>query len=398
MSESPESAGFTPPVILVVDDDDVVRAIMRAELEDEGYQVIEAEDGMAALAACRDSAPDLMVIDVVMPRMDGYELTQELRRDPLTAFTPILMATGLDDEASIAKAYIVGATDFIPKPIVWTILRQRVRYMLRSAEAFRSLRDNEAKLIAAKDAAEAGNRAKSEFLAVMSHELRTPLNAVIGLSSVMQGQTLGALSPKYLELIGMVLDSGRHLLGMIEDVLDLARAESDELTLTPRPVDLSALVNEVDARMRKDAEKDQVALSSTVEPGLPRMMADPDRFERILTSLVSNAIKFNTKGGRASLDLSRDAAGNLCIRVEDTGIGMSREKIVQALAPFGQADGGLTRQYGGAGVGLPLSLRLAELHGGRLAIESQEGKGTVATVVFPSGLFVDGAPASVNAA
>src|SRR3954471_3463983 len=121
MSESPEPAEFVSPVILVVDDDDVVRTIMRAELEDEGFTVLEAEDGLEALEACRNGAPDLMVVDVVMPRMDGYELCQRLRREPATACTPILMATVLDDEVSIAKAYVVGATDFIPKPIVWTI-------------------------------------------------------------------------------------------------------------------------------------------------------------------------------------------------------------------------------------------------------------------------------------
>ena len=386
---SPEPSAPTVPTILIVDDDELVRMIMRAELEDEGFAVAEAGDGLDALELCRDGAPDLLVVDVVMPRMDGYELCRALRGQPEMAFLPILMATGLGDEVSIAAAYEAGATDFIPKPLQWTILCQRVRYLLRSSRAFQDLRRNQADLVAAKEAAEAGNRAKSEFLSTMSHELRTPLNAVIGFSTLMQHQAYGPLPPKYLELSGLVLDSGHHLLGMIEDVLELAQAESNELTLDRRPLQIDGLIAEVADSMRDRAQKASVAFVVDAQTNLPTIMADPARLKRILHSLVDNALKFTPRGGRASLSAGYDGAGDLCLQVRDTGIGMSPDKIVHALSPFGQADGASTRRYGGAGVGLPLASRLVELHGASLHIDSEEGRGVTAVVRFPQGLFVE---------
>ena len=389
MSVSPEPIETAPPTILIVDDDDILRTIMRAELEDEGFLVVEAVDGLEALEACRAGVPDLLVIDVVMPRMDGYELCKALRSLPESANAPILMATGLDDEASISKAYGVGATDFITKPLQWTILRQRVRYMLRSAQAFQELRRNQDYLVAAKEAAEAGSRAKSEFLSTMSHELRTPLNGVIGLASVMQSQAFGALSPKYVEFLQKILESSHQLLELIEDVLDLSSAAANELTLLPRPLEIAKLIAEVDAQARALAERASVTYASEVEPDLPVILADYDRLKRVLNNLISNAVKFTDKGGQAGLRARRDGDGDLCLEVRDTGIGMSRDKIGRALSPFGQADGSNTRQYEGAGVGLPLTHRLVKLHGASLEIESEEGKGTTVVVRFPQQRFVD---------
>lgn len=388
MPKQPDAAA---PTVLIVDDDEVVRAIMRGELEDEGFAVVEASDGLEALDACQGLTPDLMVVDVVMPRMDGYALCEALRRQPQTAFVPILMATGLGDEPSIAKAFVAGATDFIPKPLQWTILRQRVRYMLRSALAFQELRQSQAHLVAAKEAAEAGGRAKSEFLATMTHELRTPLNAVIGLSSVMQAEAFGPLSPKYRDFITSILDSGRHLLTMIEDVLELARAESGDLTLAPQPVDIGDLIAEVDAETEPLADKGRVAWRSDVEADLPLLMADPVQLKRILINLTGNAVKFTPKGGEASLSAGLEDNGDLCLTVRDNGIGMSADKIARALSPFGQADGGSTRQYGGAGVGLPLTNRLVQLHGATLDIDSAEGKGATVQVRFPQSLLAGAA-------
>src|SRR5437763_4040035 len=196
MDESTQTAAGS---ILVVDDDPVVCSLMRATLERDGFNVIEAGDGAEGCRLYAEHRPDLLLVDIVMPRMDGYELCRELRSRPESAYVPIVVSTSLDDLPSIARAYDAGATDFIPKPLNWLVLNQRVRYILRASRAFDELRRNQERLIAAKEAAEAANRSKSECLANMSHELRTPLNAIIGFSGMMSDRMFGPLNDKYLE-------------------------------------------------------------------------------------------------------------------------------------------------------------------------------------------------------
>ena len=369
--------------ILIVDDDDIVRQIMRAELEAVGFSVAEAADGVEACQLCWTSVPDLIIADVLMPRMDGFTLCRELRANPLSEFVPILQATGLDDLESIEKAYEAGATDFICKPLNWSILKHRIRYMLRSARASEDLRKNQQALIAAKNAAEAANRTKSEFLANMSHELRTPLNAIIGFSTVMREGMFGPLPDKYAEYAGMVCDSGTHLLGVIGDILDLAKAESNTIELREETVDIGKVVSLASTIIQDMATKARIRFSKTVAKSLPEVRADPVRLQQVLINLLGNAVKFTMAGGSASLFVEKGKDGWLQFRVVDTGIGIPRDKLELAMSPFGQVDTGLARKYEGTGLGLPLSKRLVEMQGGTFAIQSAEGCGTTVTVRFP---------------
>jgi len=369
--------------ILIVDDDDIVRTIMRAELEAEGFEIIEAADGVEACNHCWSELPDLVIADVVMPRMDGFTLCRELRANSVSQHIPILQATGLDDIASIEKAYEAGATDFIGKPLKWPILKHRVRYVLRSARAFETLRRNQDALVAAKETAEAANRAKSEFLANMSHELRTPLNAIIGFSSIMQKGMFGQLNEKYAEYAGMVCDSGTHLLAIINDILDLAKAESNKLELCEEDVDIARVIALSSTIVREMAEKAGVNYDVTMVDVLPRVRADSTRLRQILINLLGNAVKFTPSGGNVSLSAEVTPDGGLQFRIADTGIGIPKDKMDVAMAPFGQVDSRLTRKYEGTGLGLPLTKRLVELHGGTLDLSSELGRGTVATVRLP---------------
>ena len=370
--------------ILIVDDDDIIRAIMRAELEADGFDVVEAVDGVDACNQCWSRLPDLVIADVIMPRMDGFTLCRELRANPVSQYVPILQATGLDDIASIEKAYEAGATDFIGKPLKWAILKHRVRYVLRSARAFDALRRNQETLVAAKDAAEAANRAKSEFLANMSHELRTPLNAIIGFSSIMQKGMFGDLNPKYAEYAGMVCDSGTHLLAIINDILDLARAESNKLELREEDIDIARVIALSSTIVREMADKAGVDYDVTMVDVLPRVRADSAKLRQILINLLGNAVKFTPSGGKVSLSAEATPDGGLVFRIADTGIGIPADKMDVAMAPFGQVDSRLARKYEGTGLGLPLTKRLVEMHGGTLEIRSEPGKGTIATVRLPN--------------
>jgi signal transduction histidine kinase len=362
--------------ILIVDDDPVVRALMRASLEGDGFRVVEAGDGEAAHRLCLEERPDLLVVDVVMPGMDGFELCRTVRRNPDWAFLPILMATGLDDVASITKAYEAGATDFIPKPIQWLILNHRVRYMLRASQAFHELH-------AKREAAESASKAKTEFLANMSHELRTPLNAIIGFSQMMREGTFGALPDKYTEYAQIITDSGLHLLAIINDVLDLSRAESNRLILADERVDIATVVGFSTSIVAEMARKAEIAYSVDVAEVLPALRGDRAKLRQILINLLSNAFKFTPAGGKVSLSVVRERDGGVAFRIADTGIGITPEQMPLVLTPFGQADSRLARKYGGMGLGLPLTRRLVELHDGTLEIASRPDQGTVVTARFP---------------
>jgi signal transduction histidine kinase len=371
------------PSILVVDDDDLLRTTIRTALEDETYHVTEAEDGIAACARCDTAVPNLIVADATMPRMDGFTLCRELRSRPATAHVPILMMTGLGDRTSIAAAYEVGATDFIAKPFEWLILHHRIRYMLRTADMLAVLRTSEAWLRTAKDAAEAADRAKSEFLGTMSHELRTPLNAVIGFSTMMRDELPGPLDPRYQDFAKIIADSGAHLLDLIDDILAMARASPGDLGLVVREVRIADIVASSLDMVRLPAAEAQVLCTSEIDPELDTVHADPARLRQVLVNLLSNAIKFTEPPGAVSLTVRREPDGGFAVHVADTGIGIAADKIALALEPFGQVEQGLARRHAGIGLGLPLAQRLVELHGGTMDLTSEPGLGTMVTARFP---------------
>jgi two-component system cell cycle sensor histidine kinase PleC len=237
--------------------------------------------------------------------------------------------------------------------------------------------------------AESASRAKSEFLANMSHELRTPLNAVIGFSELMRDELLGPLGdPRYAEYADDIHASGRHLLGVINDVLDMARIEAGGLTLDEDKARIEDVVVPALRMVRQAAAQAGIEIALDLPPGLPPVVLDVQRMRQVLVNLLSNAIKFTETGGAVRVVVSRDRDG-VEIRVRDTGIGMSEAEIGVALLPFGQVDGSFRRRAEGTGLGLPISAALVERHGGTLAVESRPGEGTTVRVRLPASRVVE---------
>jgi two-component system cell cycle sensor histidine kinase PleC len=245
------------------------------------------------------------------------------------------------------------------------------------------LKARETALIAQRDVAEAASRAKTDFLANMSHELRTPLNAVIGFSEMISSEILGPVGqPKYKEFAADILFSGRHLLQIINHVLDIAKLQWGKMEIDRVPTDLAAVAAEAVRIARAQAQAGDVTLDMTVAGPVPPIAGDKIRLRQVMLNLLSNAIKFTAAGGRVDVSLTRHG-GAVEIAVRDTGIGMRSSDIPKALEPFQQANSTIARKYGGTGLGLPLCKLFVELHDGTVAIASALGQGTTVTVTLP---------------
>jgi signal transduction histidine kinase len=218
----------------------------------------------------------------------------------------------------------------------------------------------------------------------MSHELRTPLNAIIGFSEIMQSQTLGPVgNPRYLEYLGDIMESSHHLLGVINDILDVAKAETGRLELIEESVDIASELRLTDRLFAEQVAEAGVALVIDVPDVLPRLLADRRKIRQILLNLISNAIKFTPPGGEVTVSAALEREGGMTLVIADTGIGIARDDIARALTPFGQVESSLARRYEGAGLGLPLTRALAQRHGGTMVLESEPGKGTRVYVRLP---------------
>ncbi|MBE7638222.1 hypothetical protein GUA87_15290 [Sneathiella sp. P13V-1] len=230
----------------------------------------------------------------------------------------------------------------------------------------------------------AANEAKNSFLSNMSHELRTPLNAINGFSEMMVKGILGPLNSQYQDYAEHISRSGRHLLRLVTDMLDVARIESGKLEIVPEETDLHRLLDDCVLMETEKMQAKGLNFISNIPDDLPKLYVDPDRIRQIIINLLDNAIKFTNSGGQVSVSAQVVSNGGIKIEISDTGIGIAEKNIETALQKFGQIRQSHLNAHDGLGLGLSISKVLVELHGGTLDLESQEGKGTTITLCFPS--------------
>ena len=237
-------------------------------------------------------------------------------------------------------------------------------------------------ILIAKQAAEEANKAKSEFLANMSHELRTPLNSVLGFSEVLQDKMFGELNEKQEEYVNYILESGQHLLSLINEILDLSKIEAGEVEMKLDEVRIGDLLKNSLTMIKEKALKHGIELSLKLEDGLPDIYADERKVKQVVFNLLSNAVKFTPDGGKVGIEAVKEDE-HIRVTVWDTGIGIKGEDREKLFKEFQQLDSSADKRYQGAGLGLALSKRLVELHGGRICVESEAGKGSRFSFTLP---------------
>ncbi|RFO94843.1 hypothetical protein DIC66_21480 [Rhodoferax lacus] len=381
--------------ILAVDDNPNNLKLLRTILSEKGVHLRLATSGEMALQSARLSPPELILLDINMPGMDGFETCLQLKADPQTQDIPVIFLSSLSDGADIVRAYACGGVDFVSKPFQSEVLLARVGTQIKLSRIYQDLQKENQERRQAEAAAEEANRMKSEFLANMSHEIRTPMNAIIGLTHLALRTGLDARQRGYLDKIQ---SSSKHLLGLLNDILDFSKVEAGRLNVESIAFDLGQVMRDVVNVTSDRADAKHLVLGCTMAPDVPlTLRGDPLRLAQILINYVNNAIKFTAKGHiqlRVSV-LERHAQEALLrFEVQDTGIGLNNGQIERLFRSFSQADASTTRMYGGTGLGLAISKGLAELMGGQVGVDSVEGAGSTFWMTARLGLALPGEIAS----
>jgi signal transduction histidine kinase len=364
---------FENALVLSVDDNEASRYTIGRTLRQAGFRVIEADTGTEALRRARDDSPDLVLLDVKLPDIDGFEVSRRLKADPATASIPVLQITATYSSTEHwVQALDAGADGYLTHPAEPVVLVATIRALLRAREAERALRE--------------ANRLKDDFLATLSHELRTPLNAIVGWAHVLRTANLDpGVRARAVESIQRNAEAQTRL---IADILDVSRIVTGKLRIESRRVALARVVEAAVETVRPSAVARQVTLETSLDADAV-VQGDPSRLQQIAWNVLANAVKFTPAGGTVRVTVRRQP-GSVQLIIDDTGIGIEPAFIPFVFDRFRQADASMTRTVSGLGLGLALVSDLVQMHGGNVRAESAGvNKGARFTVTLPEPLGVE---------
>ena len=374
-----ESGGAKQPRgrILVVDDDPIMREVVCEQLTALDYEFVQAENGEIAAGFVGQDSFKLAIIDISMPKMDGFELLRHIRQNPRCIDLPVVVCTSHNDRTSIDRAYDLGASSFVTKPINWALFAHHAQFVIRNGESERALRAAQAEAVLA-------SRVKNGMFHVLSHELKTPLTALIGLTDVLHDSLKERVTDEESEQLRHVVDGARRLNGIISDILILSKA----LARPERNKYSSILVSEIldDALTGHKAHaraRDVKLLQRPLEREF-EIDCDPHLVRQALSKLVDNAVRFSPQGSTVEVWAHGKPDGSTIISVRDQGPGLTQAKLKECLKPFVQDDMSYGRPAEGLGLGLPIAKAICEAHGGELIVQTAPGRGFLAAVWLPA--------------
>ena len=394
--------------ILVIEDEESIRENILELLEAENFQGIGATNGKIGIKMAIDQIPDLILCDMMMPEVDGYGVLKALRSEPLTSTIPFIFLTAKAEKSDIRKGMELGADDYITKPCTPQELLKAITIRLEKHKTI------------SKQSQKTLDELRTNISMSIPHELRTPLHAIIGYSQLLLEDARDSGCKDFVTDLDKIENAGTHLLSLVNDILDFSKIEAGGMKLEIEEFDIQSLIENVASATKPLVGKNGNVLDIECDRTVGTMHADFGKLRQVLIHLLNNAAKF-TKNGRVKvsvrriagsdqLNLGRSAVDNsiaagcteksnsiacpvanvqesdwICLSVKDTGIGMSEEQQHKLFEAFVQADCSATRQYGGTGLGLTISRHYCEMMGGKIFVESEEGKGSIFTVRIPAG-------------
>ena len=351
-------------------DDENASIMVLTHILSSEYTVYAAKNGQDAIEAAEKYLPDVILLDIIMPKMDGYTVLRALKSSEKTQNIPVIFVTGLSDVDGEETGLTLGASDYITKPFSSVIVKLRVQNQIKIL--------NQMRLLLEKELAEKSSRTRIEFLSNMSHEMLTPMNAIMGMTQIAK---MSRASGKTKECLDGIEAASNHLLGLINDLLDMSGNKAGAFTLVDDAFSFRTMLRGVLNDIGFEAEEKQQMLSFDVDQSIPTLIiGDKERLGQVITNLLTNAVKFTPEHGEINLSafvLNMDKRiMTLQIEITDNGIGISKEQQSKIFSIFERGDVSKTSKQGGVGLGLSISKRIIEKMGGKIWVESQPAKGS----------------------
>ncbi len=362
--------------VLVVDDIEANRMLLERHLMRLGCHVLTAEHGRQALDLLATHSVDMILLDLMMPVMDGFATLAALKEDPELRQLPVVVVSALDDVESIARCVSLGAVDFLGKPVERRLLQARVEASLER----KRLND---RVQAAHAAAEAAHRSKDAFVSMVSHELNNQLTGILGYADMLHHKMLGPLNDEQSEFIASIRRLSRMMKSVLADITDLSKIEAGILRLELAPTSLATCLHAALGTIRSLMEEQGHRLTTPATQDLPLVLADEVRLTQVLTNLLSNAAKYTPPQGEIWVHVQRNGSGLVEIAVQDSGQGIPLEEQSRLFEPFFRSASATNGSQPGTGLGLNITRQLVELQGGKISFSSVPGEGTTFRFTLP---------------